>query len=141
LAGADPSAQFVHDFRFRDCAVPTVVGHYWVQTVMSGHSIQSLDVSDPSHPVEVGHLALKGDALPHWIAREPGGKRLVITGLGWLATHALFATIDLNTGALTLDPHQIDFDRTWPDGWQGPAMPHGALFSRDPAPARDRKSR
>jgi hypothetical protein len=29
-----------------------------------------------------------------------------------------------------MDSHQIDFDRQWPDGWNGPAMPHGSLFSR-----------
>jgi hypothetical protein len=132
LAGTDPSAQFVHDFGYRACGVPTVVDHYWVQTTMSGHSLTSLDVSDPAHPKEVGHLALNGDALPHWIAREPGGHRLVITGFGWLTTHALFATIDPRTGALTLDPHEIDFDREWPDGWNGPAMPHGAVFGGAP---------
>ena len=61
---------------------------------------------------------------------EPGGNRIVITGFGSLATHALFARMDPKTGALTWDPRRIDFDRQWPDGWKGPAMPHGALFSR-----------
>lgn len=133
LAGTDPSAQFVYDFGYRNCAVPTVAGHYWVQTDMSGHSITSLDVSDSLHPLEAGHLVLRGDALPHWIAHEPGGNRLVITGFGWLTTHVLFATIDLKTGALTLDKHQLDFDREWPDGWIGPAMPHGTIFSNETA--------
>jgi hypothetical protein len=100
---------------------------------MSGHSITSLDVSDSSHPLEAGHLVLRGDALPHWIAHEPGGNRLVITGFGWLTTHVLFATIDLKTGALTLDKHQLDFNREWPDGWNGPAMPHGTIFSNETA--------
>jgi hypothetical protein len=77
---------------------------------MSGHSITSLGISDPSHPKEAGHIALKDDALPHWIAHELGSGRLVITGFGWLTTHVLFATIDLNTGALALDPHEINFD-------------------------------
>lgn len=77
-----------------------------------------------------------GDTLPHWIAHEPGGNRLVITGFGWLTTHALFATIDLKTGALTLDPREINFDRQWPDGWNGPAMPHGSIFSNQPASIR-----
>jgi hypothetical protein len=133
LAGTEPGAQFVHDFGYRACAVPTVVGHYWVQATMSGHSITSLDVGDPAHPMEAGHLALNGDALPHWIAHEPGGDRLVITGYGSLAAHVVFATIDLHTGALTLDPHELDFDRKWPDGWNGPARPHGAIFSNVPS--------
>ena len=33
-------------------------------------------------------------------------------------------------GALTLERQSIDMDRKWPDGWAGPAMPHGAVFSR-----------
>lgn len=136
LAGDEPNAQFVYDVGYRACAVPTVVGHYWVQTTMSGHSITSLDVSDPSHPVEAGHIALKGDALPHWIAHEPGGNRLVITGFGWLTTHVLFATIDLKTGALALDPREINFDRSWPDGWNGTAMPHAAVFDNGPASSK-----
>lgn len=63
-------------------------------------------------------------------AERPGGDGIVITGFGALATHALFATIDPRSGALTMDARRIDFDRQWPDGWNGPAMPHGSLFSR-----------
>jgi len=136
LAGVDPDAKFLYDFGYRTCAVPVVVGHYWVQTAMSGHALVSLDVTDLSHPVEAGHLVLEGDALPHWISHAPGGNRLVITGFGSLATHALFATIDLNSGALALEPRHIDFDRKWPDGWNGPAMPHGAVFSQATAASR-----
>lgn len=136
LAGENPGALFAYDFGYRSCAVPAVVGHYWIQTAMSGHALVSLDVSDPSHPTDAGRLVLKGDALPHWIASEPGGNRLVITGFGWLATHALFATVDPRSGALALDPREIDFDRKWPDGWNGPAMPHGAVFGGEPATIR-----
>jgi hypothetical protein len=130
LAGSEPSVQFVYDFGYRACALPTVVGHYWVQATMSGHSLTSLDVRDPEHPVEAGHLILEDAALPHWLAHEPGGNRIVITGFGRLATHMLFATINPQTGELKLEPHQIDFDRQWPDGWNGPAMPHGSVFSK-----------
>ncbi|HXR63724.1 MAG TPA: hypothetical protein VN720_09325 [Rudaea sp.] len=128
LAGDDPYTEFIYDFGARACGVATVVGHFWVQTLMSAHEITSLDVSDPAHPKVAGRLTLKGDALPHWIAHEPGGNRLVITGFGWLTTHVLFATIDTTSGALTLAARQIDFDRKWPDGWSGTAMPHGAIF-------------
>jgi hypothetical protein len=78
---------------------------------------------------EAGRLTLAYDQLPHWISREPEGNRIVITGFGSLSTHVLFARIDLETGALSLDSRRIDFVRKWPDGWNGPAMPHGALFS------------
>lgn len=129
LAGDDPGAQFLYDFGYRACGVPTVAGRYWIQTT-SGHSLVSLDVGDLSRVKEVGRLALDNDALPHWVSKEPAGNRIVITGFGSLATHAIFAKIDPKTGALTLEQRQIDFDRKWPDGWNGPAMPHGALFSR-----------
>lgn len=129
IEGADPSAQFVYDFGSRACGVPTVVGHFWIQATLSSHSLTSLDVSDPARPREVGYLALQSEELPHWVSREPGGNRLVITGYGSLATHALFASVNRRTGALSLDSHNIDFNRRWPDGWKGPAMPHAALFS------------
>jgi hypothetical protein len=128
LGGDNPGAQFLYDFGYRACGVPAVAGRYWIQTT-SGHSLVSLDVGDLSKVKEVGRLALDSDALPHWVSKEPAGNRLVITGFGSLATHAIFAKIDPKTGALTLEQRQIDFDRKWPDGWNGPAMPHGALLS------------
>jgi hypothetical protein len=129
VEGGDPSARFVYDFGSRACGVATVVGHFWIQTGLSSHSLTSLDVSDPDRPREVGHLALGPEELPHWVSREPGGNRVVITGYGSLATHALFASVNPRTGALSLDSRNIDFNRSWPDGWKGPAMPHAALFS------------
>ena len=87
------------------------------------------DVGDPAHPMEAGHLALNGDALPHWIAHEPGGDRLVITGYGSLAAHVVFATIDLHTGALTLDPHELDFAITMSSTSARPALTADVLRS------------
>jgi hypothetical protein len=66
---------------------------------------------------------------PHWLALEPGGDRLVITGYGALATRVRFATIDRRTGRLRLERSTLDFTRAWPDGWRGSAIPHGAVFS------------
>jgi hypothetical protein len=128
LASPNPEVRFVHDFGFRSCGVPTVVGRYWIQTSTSGRQLISLDVRDPAHPKEVSRLVLGDDAFPHWVAREPDGNRIVITGFGSLATHALFARLNPRTGALTLEPEQIDFNRSWPDHWSGPAMPHAAIF-------------
>jgi hypothetical protein len=130
LEGHNPGAQFVYDFGYRSCGVPAVAGRYWIQTGLSGHSLVSVDISDPAHAKEVGRLTLADDELPHWVSKEPAGNRLVITGFGSLSTYALLAAINPNTGALTLDSHRIDFTRKWPDGWTGPAMPHGAIFSR-----------
>lgn len=99
--------------------------------MQSGHAVVSLDMSDPEHPHEVGRILLGPDDAPHWIAAEPGGDRLVITGVGALNTHVLFATINRQTGELKLDPQSIDFTRSWPDGWKGSAIPHGAVFSNE----------
>lgn len=129
LAGDTPTLQPVYDFGYRKCEVPVVVGDYLVETMQSGHAIVSLDVHDPQHPREVSRILLGPDDLPHWLAVEPGGNRLVITGYGALKTRALFATIDRRTGELTLNPQSINFTRDWPDGWKGSAIPHGAVFS------------
>jgi hypothetical protein len=129
LSGANPAAEFIYDFGYRGCSgVPVVAGKYWIQSSMTGHSIIALDVSDPAHPVEVSHLFLGSTARPHWIALESGTGNLVITGFGSMLNHIYFATVDLQTGALTLDNRTIDFNRHWPDGWDGPAVPHGTLF-------------
>lgn len=129
LASDDPSLQHVYDFGYRGCEVPVVVGDYLVETMQSGHAIVSLDLHDPEHPHEVSRILLPPDEYPHWLALEPGGDRLVITGYGELNTRVRFAMIDRHTGKLRLEPAAIDMTRAWPDGWQGSAIPHGAVFS------------
>jgi hypothetical protein len=104
------------------------------------HSVVSLDISDPAHPREVGRLILRPDQVPHWIALEPSGRRLVITGYRELGPWVLLADLDLATGALELDTTfkapgaaqpGVYFGRDeWPHGRTGPALPHGAVFAR-----------
>ncbi|MGB9404215.1 MAG: hypothetical protein WCA98_11795 [Candidatus Acidiferrales bacterium] len=139
LEGTNPSATLVYDFGARTCALPVVAGHFWLEALQSIHCIVSLDVSDPSNPVEVGRITLGPEDLPHWLALEPGGNRVVITGYGKLSTRILIANVDMITGKLSLDEKfreqgsdqpGFSFDRHWPDGWQGMAIPHGAVFSR-----------
>ena len=129
LAGDDPTLQHIYDFGYRTCEVPVVVGNFLVETMQSGHAVVSLDVHDPQHPREVSRILLPPDEYPHWLALEPGGDRLAITGYGMLDTWVRFASIDRRTGKLRLEPSRIDFTRTWPDGWKGSAIPHGAVFS------------
>lgn len=131
LSATKPQAHFVYDFGERSCSgVPVLAGNYWIQASMSAHALTTLDVSDPSHPVEVSHLYLGANAIPHWLAIEPGTGNLVVTGYGSLLHRISFANIDLHTGQLTLDPRYIDLDRMWPDGWDGPAIPHGTVYYR-----------
>lgn len=131
LTAEHPTIQHVYDFGYRLCEVPVVVGSYLVEAMQSGHAIVSLDLHDPAHPREAGRILLDADEYPHWIAIEPAGNRLVITGYGALATRVRFATIDRDNGRLTLLPQSIDFARGRPGGWSGAAIPHGAVFSNE----------
>lgn len=97
LAADAPTLQHIYDFGHRVCEVPVMVGNYLVETMQSSHAIVSLDMSAPEHPHEVGRILLGPDDAPHWIATEPGGDRLVITGVGALNTRVLFATINRQT--------------------------------------------
>jgi hypothetical protein len=129
LAGDHPTLQHIYDFGYRTCEVPVVAGNYLVETMQSGHAIVSLDLHEPQHPREVSRILLPPDEYPHWLALEPGADRLVITGYGALGTRVRFATVDRNTGKLTLAGSSIELTRAWPDGWRGSAVPHGAVFS------------
>ena len=120
----------VYDFGARTCSgVPVVAGHYWVEALQSAHAVVVLDVKDPNHPREVSHLYLGPGASPHWLSLEPQTGNIVITGYGSLINRISFATLDAENGSLTLDPRFIDLaHRTWPDGWSGGVIPHGAVF-------------
>lgn len=137
-----PALRHVHTFQFevgdreaggverRHCALPVVVGRYWIQTVPARRALVSLDLGDLSSPREVSAVELGDDFWPHWIAGEPGGGRIVATG-----PRTVVVRVDRETGALALDEEFADegsFDfgvSTWPHGETGPAIPHGAVFS------------
>lgn len=122
------------------CAVPVVAGRYWLQPSGPEHAVVSLDVSDPSHPREVSRLTLGANEIPHWLGLEAGGDRVVITGYRELESRVVLAHVDRATGALSLDTtfkspgaQRVGLDLglvQWPHGPSGPAIPHGAVFSR-----------
>lgn len=143
LNSATPTAQLVHTFPGGAdsvqtlCAVPVIVGHYWIQTVGALPGLIALDISNPEKPVEVSRLVLdKQFMMPHWLAADRKGNRLVLTGAdqNWL----LVLRIDPEKGTLSADSTfrdpgakkaGISFDRPdWPHGKNGPAVVHGALF-------------
>jgi hypothetical protein len=126
-----------------DCAVPVTRGRYWVQTFANakGSALISFDLSDPSHPVEVDRLTLSKAWKPHWLSIEPAGDRIVVTsGQGATYYTVLIVRLDPASGRLALDSTfrepgsaepGVRFDReVWPHGPAGPAIPHGAVFSR-----------
>jgi hypothetical protein len=122
-----------------DCNVPVRFGRFWVQPVGTTGSLVALDVSKPEQPVIVDELGFGIDARPHWLALEPGGRRIVMTGGGTLAGGVYLVDMDAETGTLQLASGLpatgsgipgIRFDRDeWPHGKTGPAFAHGAVFS------------
>jgi hypothetical protein len=142
LKGAQPSAELVYTFpggegEHAECGVPVVVGRYWIQTVAALPGLIALDISHPEKPVEVSRLKLDARfEMPHWIAADRKGDRLVVTGAG----HSWVLVARFEKGKLRLDStfHEpgasvpgISFDRqVWPHGKAGRAIVHGALFGQ-----------
>lgn len=133
-----PKSQLIHVFPGAFCGVPTIVGHYLIQSVRATHGLIVIDIARPSKPVEVSRLSLGDTYLPHWTGWDARTKRLVVTGYG--DDHRLFMVkLDEKTGGLSMDGAFHDgggnpgfsFDnRDWPHGWAGSANPHGVVFSR-----------
>jgi hypothetical protein len=142
ISGSRPSAELVHTFPGGDsphtiCSVPVVVGHYWIQTVAALPGLIALDISHPEKPVEVSRLVFDSHfPMPHWLAADRKGDRLVITGD--MESWVLVARFDPQKGLLSLDQSfrepganlpGISFNRQrWPHGKAGRALVHGALF-------------
>jgi hypothetical protein len=126
----------------RGCSVPLLAGHWWIVPVARAHQYLVYDVSDPRRPRQVQALATDTTFRPHWISRERGSDRLVLTS-GAVDHRVLLARFDTATGRMAFDSTFRDpgsarlgvtFDRPdWPHGRSGSAMPHGAVFSAAPA--------
>lgn len=137
-----PTAKLVHTFPGNWCGVPVIVGRYLVQSVPAVHGFIALDLADPAHPREVSRLKISDDYSPHWTAWDPATQRIVITPkpLGTSSSDRMYLLkIDPETGVLSMDEDFRDTDgkvgfsfaeRTWPHGWKGAGLPHGAVFSR-----------
>ena len=139
--GDHPTSTFVKAFDGKNCGVPVLTGHYWLQTVPDAHALVTLDIADPEHPREVSSLKLGEDEQPHWIAIDRTGRRVVLNSAGSGKGNRLFVVnFDPASGALVLDERfrdagaaraGVSFTRkTWPHGFTGTAVPHGTVFSR-----------
>ena len=136
-----PSAMFVKGFEGKNCGVPVLTGHYWLQTVPDAHALVALDIADPEHPREVSSLKLGDDEQPHWIAIDRTGRRVVLNSGGGGTGNRLFVVnFDPASGALSVDERFRDAgagrpgvslrQRRWPHGFTGTIVPHGTVFSR-----------
>jgi hypothetical protein len=127
LDGNSPSGKFVASFPLEPdmyCAIPVVAGRYWITTVPAYPAVVSLDITDPSRPHEAARVMLQPGDVPHWIAMEPGTRRLVLTGYGNLEGKVMMLTFDSTTGKLGVD--SLFRTITLP----GSSAPHGAVFSK-----------
>jgi hypothetical protein len=131
-----PKSQLVYTFPGNFCGVPTVVGHYLVQSVSADHGLIVLDVRNGAKPLEVSRLKISETFKPHWTGWDAKTQRLVVTGR---EPRLFLVKLDQATGALTVDDsfHDADgkpgfnfADREWPHGWKRSGLPHGAVFSR-----------
>ena len=138
MDGLKPSAMLIHQFPGNFCGVPTVVGHYLVQSVPSIHGYAVLDIADSANVREVSRLVINDEYRPHWTAWDAKAKRLVVTS-GKSGDRMYLLKLDEKTGALSVDEAFRDTDgqvgfsfakRAWPHGWTGEGSPHGAVFSR-----------
>lgn len=143
LAGPDVAATLVESFPYEPphrCALSVRVGKFWIQTVPTAEALVVLDIETPERPVVVQELHLGDDMRPHWIAADAAGRRLVATGRGAMEPRVVVLDFDPERGRLSIDDGfgepgdalpGMRFDRAeWPHEASGPAVPHGALFSK-----------
>ncbi len=132
----EPTSKLVYTFPGAYCGVPTIVGHYLVQSVPVMHGLIVLDIANPEKPVEASRLKLSDSFFPHWTGWDAKTGRLVVTGV---EPRLYMLKLDEATGALSMDDafHDADgtpgfnfADREWPHGWKGSGRPHGVVFSR-----------
>lgn len=131
-----PTSKLVYTFPGSLCGVPTIVGHYLIQSVPVTNGLTVLDISNGTKPVEVSRLNLGDGFSPHWTGWDEKTKRVVVTGSG---PRLFLVKMDQATGALEMDDTFHDADgkpgfnfanRDWPHGWKGSGLPHGVVFSR-----------
>lgn len=140
IATDHPRAEQVYTFPGGGCGVPTIVGHYFLESVPLIHSIVVLNIANPAKPIKISQVALGNNYLPHWTGWDPATDRVVVTPEMVSPNHRLFLLkFNPSTGVLAIDTAFRDTDgkpgfafdhRAWPQGWTGSATPHGAVFSR-----------
>ena len=130
-----PKSQLVYTFPGNWCGVPTIVGHYLLQSVPGVHSLIALDIANGAKPMQVSQVSFSDTFSPHWTGWDAKTHRVVVTGS---EPRLYLLKFDETTGSLGMDDsfHDTDgkagfnFDRDWPHGWKGSGLPHGVVFSR-----------
>jgi len=132
-----PKSTLVYTFPGNWCGVPTIVGHYLIQSVPRIHGLIALDIANGAKPVEVSRIKLSDKIEPHWTGWDIKTHRLVVTG--YEEQRLFMVKFDETSGILSIDQTfkdsagnpGFDFaDRDWPHDWHGSGLPHGVVFSR-----------
>jgi hypothetical protein len=137
----EPTVTFVRSFQGKNCGIPILTGHYWLQTVPEAHAVVVLDIANPEQPRDVQTFPVGDDEQPHWLAIDATGRRIVLNSSGGGTGNRLFVlNFDPATGQLSFDdrfrdagsmrPGIVLTGKTWPHGFSGTAVPHGTVFSR-----------
>jgi len=135
----EPKSQLVYSFPASFCGVPTIVGHYLVQSIVYLHSVIVLDINDGTKPMEVSRVKFDDNYFPHWTGWDAKTHRIAVTSNGTGDSRLYLLTLDPTTGKLAIDESFRDTDekpgfkfaaREWPHGWKGSGIPHGVVFSR-----------
>lgn len=138
LEGLDPGLSLIHREEPTGCAMPVVVGHYWIQAHAADHRVFSLDVSDLRNVHRVSSVTFDERQRPHWLATD-GARIVMVNEPGPTAERRMWMLrVNPATGEISLDHDFRDegsqrpgiaFDRsTWPHGATGNAVPHGTVF-------------
>ncbi len=139
VSSDEPKSQLVYSFPASFCGVPTIVGHYLLQSVSYLHSVIVLDIANGAKPAEVSRLKFDDRYYPHWTGWDPKTHRIVVTSGGSGDPRLYLLKLDLSNGAVSMDKAFRDADgkpgfnfadRNWPHGWKGSGQPHGVVFSR-----------
>ncbi len=125
----EPKSQLVYTFPGNWCGVPTIVGHYLIQSVPTTGLIV-LDITHGAKPVEVSRLQFSDTYKPHWTGWDPKTQRVVVTGK---ESRLFLVKMDPATGALSMDEAFHDAEgkpgfsfanQEWTHGWKGTGETH-----------------
>lgn len=138
LEGMNPQLEMVHQESPRGCAMPVVIGDYWIQAHAADHRVFALDIHDLKNVRSVSSVSFDERQRPHWLAVD--GSRIVVVNEPGPSAERRMWMLQLNrqTGQLAIDRDFRDagssrpgiaFDRPdWPHGATGTAVPHGTVF-------------
>ena len=66
LSPSEPKSKLIYTFPGNWCGVPTIVGHYLIQSVPAVHGFIVLDIATADRPKEVSRLTLSDTFGSHW---------------------------------------------------------------------------